>query len=114
MEVVHSICSGLDVHRDSVVACLRICKNGEVTTHRGHACPIVLMESTGIYWKPIYHVLVTSVEIVVGNARDIHQVPGKKTDKADAVWLSELLAHDLVRPSFIPCKEISALRELTQ
>src|SRR5215468_7871435 len=63
------------------------------------------MESTGVYWKPIYHVLVGVVEVLVGNARAMRPRPGKKTDKADARWIAELLAHGLIRPSFVPPPE---------
>jgi len=76
--------------------------------------PVVAMESTGVYWKPISHVLVGVVEVIVGNAREMRPRPGKKTDKADARWSAELLAHGLIRPSFVPPPEIRALRDLTR
>jgi Transposase len=60
-------------------------------------CPIVALESTGVYWKPVYHVLVGAVEVVVGNAQEMQRRPGRKTDKADARWIAELLAHGLIR-----------------
>jgi transposase len=60
------------------------------------------MESTGVYWRPVYHVLAGTVEVLVGNAREMRPRPGKKTDPADATWIAELLAHGLVRPSFVP------------
>ena len=74
----------------------------------------VAMESAREYWKPIYHVLVGVVEILVGNAREIRPRPGKKTDQADARWIAELLAHGLIRPSFVPPPETCALRDLTR
>jgi transposase len=74
----------------------------------------VVLESTGVYWKPIYHVLVQTVEGVLAHARSVRQRPGRKTDKADAAWLAELLAHGLVEPSFIPPPSVRALRDLTR
>ena len=79
-----------------------------------HGCPIAVLESTGVYWKPMYHVLVATLEVVVANARSVRQRPGKKTDKADAAWLAELLAHGLIEPSFIPPPAVQALRDLTR
>ena len=77
-------------------------------------CPVVALESTGVYWKPIYHVLVGMAEVFIGNAYDMRRRPGKKTDKADAIWIAELLAHGLIQPSFVPPPEIRALRDLTR
>src|SRR5262249_43178491 len=68
----------------------------------------------GVYWKPVYHVLAGSLEVLVGNAQDMQQRPGRKTDKADARWIAELLGHGLIRPSFVPPPAISALRDLTR
>jgi transposase len=67
-----------------------------------------------VYWKPIYHVLVGVVEVLVGNARELRPRPGHKTDPADARWIAELLAHGLIRPSFVPPPETRALRDLTR
>jgi transposase len=78
------------------------------------ACPIVAMESTGVYWKPVYHVLCAVSEVYIGNSYDMRRRPGKKTDKADATWIAELLAHGLIQPSFVPPPEIGALRDLTR
>jgi len=133
MEILHPVCCGMDVHKESVVACIRRAgENGEVTKEVATfgttvlellvlsdcliaaGCKIVAMESTGVYWKPIHNILNGSFEVVVGNARDIRQLPGRKTDKADAEWIAELLAHGLIRPSFVPSPEISALRDLTR
>jgi len=133
MEVVHLVCCGIDVHRQSLTACLRrVDATGTVakevatfgTMYRellrlsdwlveGH-CPIVVMESTGVYWRPVYHVLTGNVEVLLANPHEVRQRRGKKTDKADAEWLAELLAHGLVTPSFIPTPEISTLRDLTR
>ena len=65
-------------------------------------CPVVAMESTGVYWKPVYHVLSEAVEVCVANSQDARQRPGKKTDESDATWIAELLAHGLIKPSFVP------------
>jgi transposase len=70
------------------------------------------MESTGVYWQPVYHILNEGCEVIVGNARRMRQIPGRKTDKTDADWISELLAHGLIAPSFVPPPEIRALRNL--
>lgn len=130
MQVVHPICCGLDVHQATLTACLRrVNEDGQTTTELRQFgttypallalsdwlveqhCAVVAMESTGISWKPIYHVLVGVVEVLVGNAREMRPRPGKKTDKADATWIAELLAHGLVRPSFVPPPAIQALRD---
>jgi transposase len=133
MQVVHPVCCGIDGHAAQLTACLRrVGDDGTISTEwrdfgttydqlltcrtwlNEQGCPIVVLESTGVYWKPIYHVLVTTLEVVVANARSVRQRPGKKTDKADAAWLAELLAHGLVEPSFIPPPAIQALRDLTR
>ena len=133
MQVVHPICCGLDVHQARLTACLRrVDADGQVTTAlrefgtiysellalsdwlMAQHCPVVAMESTGVYWKPIYHVLVGVVEVLVGNAREMRPRPGHKTDPADARWIAELLAHGLIRPSFVPPPETRALRDLTR
>jgi transposase len=74
----------------------------------------VIMESTGVYWMPVYEVLEGYVEIVVGNAQHIMNVPGRKTDESDAEWLAKLLRYGLVTPSFVPSKEVRELRQLTR
>lgn len=131
METVHPICCGLDVHQAQVTACLRrVGPNGDVsletrefsTVMRGltelsdwlavAGCPIAAMESTGVYWKPVWNVLSATMEVYVANAREVKQRRGKKTDKADAQWLAELLAHDLIQPSFVPPPQIGAFRDL--
>lgn len=133
METVHSLCCGLDVHQAVVAACLRrVNEDGTVrlehrtfdTTKREltaltdwlveAGCPLAAMESTGVYWKPVYHVLSPALTVWVLNARDVKQRRGKKTDRADAQWIAELLAHDLVQPSFVPPPEIRALRDLVR
>ena len=133
MQVVHPVCCGIDGHAAQLTACLRRVNDaGQISTEwrdfgttydqllalrawlAEQGCPIAVLESTGVYWKPIYHVLVETLEIVVANARSVRQRPGKKTDKADAAWLAELLAHGLVEPSCIPPPAIQALRDLTR
>lgn len=133
MQVMHPVCGGIDGHAAQLTACLRqVGEDGTIhtawrdfgTTYdqlvacrtwlTEQGCPIVVLESTGVYWKPIYHVLVETLEVVVANARAVRQRPGKKTDKADAAWLAELLAHGLVEPSFIPPPAVQALRDLTR
>jgi transposase len=135
MEVLHPKCAGLDVHKDTVVACARIASGSEVrrevvtfgtTTGELMAladwlaereCSVVLMEATGVYWKPIWHVLANSeagFALVLANAAHVKNVPGRKTDINDATWLAELLAHGLVRGSFVPEIPIQELRGLTR
>jgi len=125
---------GLDVHQATVVACLLIVlKNGQVqkqvrtfgTTTRelltlrewllSQSCAHVAMESTGVYWKPVYAVLEGGgLEIVVANAQHVKKVPGRKTDVKDAEWIADLLCHGLLRSSFVPPKPIRELRDLTR
>jgi transposase len=124
---------GLDVHQATVVACLLIVlKSGQVqkqmrtfgTTTRelltlrewllSQGCTHVAMESTGVYWKPIYAILEGAFEIVVANAQHVKKVPGRKTDVKDAEWIADLLCHGLLRPSFVPPPPIRELRDLTR
>src|ERR671926_415021 len=133
MQVVHPVCCGIDVHQAQLTACLRrVSPAGQITTERRDLgttyaellalsdwlmeshCPVVALESTGVYWRPVYHVLAGTVEVLVGNAQEMRPRPGKKTDPADATWIAELLAHGLIRPSFVPPPAISALRDLTR
>src|SRR6267154_409106 len=124
---------GMDVHQATVVACLLVVlKNGKVqkqirtfgTTTRellsmrewllSEGCTHVAMESTGVYWKPIYAILEGAFEIVVANAQHVKKVPGRKTDVKDAEWIADLLCHGLLRSSFVPPKPIRELRDLTR
>jgi transposase len=132
MEVLHPRCAGLDVHRDSVVACARLVRRGRVERHvetfgtttselerlsrwlSGHAIIPVAMEATGVYWKPIWTVLAEAFELVLANAQHVKNVPGRKTDVNDAMWLADLLAHGLIRASFVPPLAVQALRDLTR
>jgi len=131
MEVLHPRCAGLDVHKETVVACVRIASGGEVsravrtfetTTTRlielaewleANGCTHAAMEATGVYWKPVWQVLAAGgFELVLANAAHVKNVPGRKTDVNDATWLAELLAHGLIRASFVPGPEIQELRGL--
>jgi len=132
MEVLHPRCAGLDVHKDSVVACIRIATEGgvrqEVRTFgtttmalesladwlRAEGCTHAAMEATGVYWKPVWHVLDEVIELVLANAMHIKNVPGRKTDVNDATWIADLLAHGLIRGSFVPEASIQELRALTR
>jgi transposase len=77
-------------------------------------CPVVAMESTGVYWQAVYHVPSGTIEVLVGNAQEMRRRPSHKTDKPDARWIAELLAQGLIRPSFVPPPPIQALRDLTR
>lgn len=131
MEVLYPRCAGLDVHKDIVVAAVRCVsppRHREVrsfaTTTSGllalsewlasHACTHVAMEATGVYWKPVWHVLEGEFELVLANAQHVRNVPGRKTDVADAAWIADLLAHGLIRSSFVPPAPIQELRDLTR
>jgi transposase len=131
MEVLHPRCCGLDVHKDTVVACLRLVSDGKVTTEvrtfqtmtadllrlsawlAENECTHVALEATGIYWKPVWHVLDDGeFELVLANASHVKNVPGRKTDVNDAMWLAELLAHGLIRGSFVPDTQTQEMRTL--
>ena len=132
MEVLHARCAGLDVHKDTVVACVRLASRDEVqqevrsfaSTTQGllsladwlttSAVTHAAMEATGVYWKPVWHVLEGACELVLANAAQVRNVPGRKTDVNDAVWIADLLAHGLVRASFVPPTPILELRDLTR
>jgi transposase len=133
MDVVHVRCCGIDVHKRTVVACLLVSDPGkelgkEVRTFGTMTqdllrladwlvvagCTHVAMESTGVYWKPVYNLLEGALEVLVVNARHIKAVPGRKTDVKDCEWIAELLRHGLLTPSFIPDRPQRELRELTR
>jgi transposase len=129
MEVVHPRCSGLDVHKKTVVACVTVPGRKEVRTFgtvtaellrlgdwlQEEGVTTVAMESTGVYWKPVFNVLeTTGLEVLVVNAQHIKAVPGRKTDVKDAEWIADLLRHGLVRASFIPSRPQRELRELVR
>jgi transposase len=131
MEVLHPHCAGLDVHKDSVVACVRHMAEGKVTTQvktfktttlelmglgewlSGEGCTHIGMEATGVYWKPVWHILADGgMELVLANAAHVKSVPGRKTDVNDATWLAELMAHGLIRASFVPDEPTQQMRDL--
>jgi len=131
--IVHPICCGLDVHKERISACVIFPDKAGVDQYDikvfgtftddlmrlrswllDHSCPVVAMESTGIYWRPVHNVLEDAVQVVLVNARDIKNVPGRKTDIGDSKWLAGLLRHGLLRSSFIPLKEVRAWRDLTR
>src|SRR5271166_4406390 len=131
MEVIIERCCGLDVHQETVVACVLIGAPGErprkeIRTFRTMTRDLealrdwlqelgvtqVGMESTGVYWRPVHTVLEGHFELIVGNARHIRNVPGRKTDVKDAEWIADLVCHGLIQPSFVPAKPLRALREL--
>jgi transposase len=132
MDLLYTRCAGLDVHPRSVSACVRIVSEGH-TTHEvktfgtstrelkemvvwlaALGCTHVAMESTGVYWKPVWHVLEGQFELVLANAMFIRNIPGRKSDVKDAEWISDLLAHGLLRGSFVPPENVQELRDLTR
>ena len=127
MELLHRRCCGLDVHKETVVACLRLVSDGKVTTEvrtfqtttadllrlsewlAANECTHVAMEATGVYWKPVWHILDDGeFALVLANAAHVKNLPGRKTDINDATWLAELLAHGLIRASFVPLQQSAA------
>lgn len=132
MDVYLERCAGLDVHKEVIYVCLLVGLGGktqkikakfgtfphQLVDLRGwlmeQQCTHVLMESTGVYWMPVYDGLEDYVEVVVGNAQHIMNVPGRKTDETDAEWLAKLLRHGLVKPSFVPPRPFRELRQLTR
>jgi transposase len=131
MQVIIERCAGLDVHQEAVVACLLVGTPGlrptkEIGTFRTMTRELealrdwlkaagvthVGMESTGVYWRPVYAVLEGPFELIVGNARHIRNVPGRKTDVKDSEWIADLVRHGLVAKSFVPPKPLRELREL--
>ena len=132
MKTLHRRCAGLDVHSDSVVACARVTVRTKVTHEvrrfstatqdlleladwlAAQGITHVAMEATGVYWKPIWHILKGRFELVLANAAHIRNVPGRKSDINDAVWISDLLAHGLIRASFVPPAQIQDARDLTR
>lgn len=133
MEVLYARCAGLDVHQKSVVACVRIhgpegraqTSTRTFATHTAallelsawleeNQCSHVVMEATGVYWKPVWHILEEGFALVLANASSVRNVPGRKSDVSDAAWLADLLAHGLVRASFVPERPTQELRDLTR
>jgi len=133
MRVYHNVCCGIDVHKKSVTACLmwgpageepqmEIRRFGTMTSDlrklgewikQAH-CEIAAMESTGSYWKPVWNVLEDYTQLILANAHHVRALPGEKTDQKDGKRLAGLLRHGLIRPSFVPPREIRQLRDLTR
>jgi len=128
MEVIHPSCCGLDVHAKTVVACL--IKHGKKQTRTfstmtddllvlsdwlvSEGCTHVAIESTGVYWRPVFNILEGTLEVILVNARHVKGLPGRKTDVKDCEWLADLLRHGLLKASFIPPAHIRELRELVR
>ena len=131
MDVLHPRCAGLDVHKDTVVAGVRLADGGPAKTEvvsfgtttpellrlsawlAEHGCTHIAMEATGVYWRPVWHILSDGeFTLILANAAHVKNVPGRKTDVADALWLADLLAHGLIRPSFVPEPATQEMRAL--
>ncbi len=133
MQVVHSRCAGLDVHKETVVACLRIQRKGKIREETRQFSTLtsslyelgewlvsegvkqIGMEATGVYWRPVWHILeACGLPLILVNAAHCKAVPGRKSDVNDAAWLASLVAHGLVRASFVPPTSTQELRDLTR
>ncbi len=129
MEVIYERCCGVDVHKNKVTVCLFTGKKKEIREYgtmtddilnlwdwlRDSDCQVVAMESTGVYWKPIYNILEEKgMQLIVANAQHIKAVPGRKTDIKDAEWIADLVRHGLVKQSYIPIRDQRELREMTR
>ena len=132
MDVVHARCAGLDVHKETVVACVRRQRGRQVEREaqtfgtttaellrlgdwlESQGCTTAVLEATGVYWKPVWHLLEDRLELQLAHAATVRQVPGRKSDVTDAAWLADLLAHGLIRGSFVPPRAIQELRDLTR
>jgi transposase len=133
MERMLERCAGLDVHKKTVTACVRVPGvSGDRVQHvrtfatttadllllrdwlEAHRVSHVAMESTGVYWRPVFYVLEEACTCILANATQIAQVPGRQTDVNDAVWIAQLLEHGLIRPSFVPPAPFRELRDLTR
>ncbi len=133
MEAIIERCCGIDVRKKTIVACLMVgkpdgkpqktIKTFSTMTREllackdwleSEGCTYVAMESSGVYWKPVFNILEDSMEVILANARHIKNVPGRKTDVKDCEWIAQLLRHGLIKGSFIPPKPIRELRDLTR
>ena len=131
MELLHPHCAGLDLHKESVVACVRHMVDGKAATEvksfqtttqqlmelsdwlSSQAVTHIAMEATGVYWKPVWHILSDNeFVLVLANAAHVKNVPGRKTDVNDAMWLADLMAHGLIRASFVPDEPTQQMRDL--
>lgn len=132
MQIQYERCVGLDVHKDTVVACVRVQVDKKVSREvrtfgtktsellemsdwfTAEGVTHLAMEATGIYWKPVWHILDGDFEMILANAAHIKNVPGRKTDVKDAEWIADLLAHGLIRGSFVPDAVGQQMRDLTR
>ena len=133
MQVMYSVCAGVDVHKRDIKVCLVWCheagqRQQEVRTYstmtadllamadwlKSQRCQAVALESTGVYWKPVFNILEGEFEVLLVNPSDLKHVPGRKTDVKDCQWIAELLEHGLLKGSFIPTPEIRDLRDMTR
>ena len=133
MEVVYPCCAGIDVHKETAVVCIRRARTGDeaqeqvrtfATTTTGilelgdwlaeQQVPIAAMESTGVYWKPLWNLLEDQLRLMLVNSQQTKQTPGRKTDVKDGRWIAQLLSCGLLRPSFVPPRPQRDLRDLTR
>jgi transposase len=133
MDTLHRCCAGLDVHKDSVFACIRRLRADDQAAEQvrtfgtttaellalldwllAAGVPVVAMESTGVYWKPVFNILEGHLRVLLVNAEQVKQLEGRKTDAGDCAWIAQLLQHGLLRPSFVPERPVRELRDLTR
>lgn len=133
MQILYSRCCGIDVHKDSVTACVCVYSDApepevrkkEFATHHkalgnlrlwlfAQKVTHVAMESTGVYWKPVWQVLEGHFQLILANPYQVKNIPGRKTDARDSQWLAELLAHGLIKPSYVPPRQVREQRDLTR
>ncbi len=132
MKTLHRRCAGVDVHSANVVVCIRVTTKGKVrhevrrfsTSTRdllmlrdwfeAEKITHVAMEATGVYWKPVWHILEEKFTLILANAAYVRNLPGRKSDVNDATWIADLLAHGLIRASFVPPAPVQELRDLTR
>jgi transposase len=133
MKIVHPVCCGVDVHKNSVVATIATTNRDNITTYLQrtfstlnpdlyafldwlleHDCHDVCMESTGKYWIPVFNILESCVRVILTHPKYVRAIKGKKTDRKDSKWIADLFKHDMVRSSFIPPKDIRECRELAR
>ena len=133
MQILYSRCCGIDVHKDSLTVCVLVysgqpepeVRKREFATHfkallnlkmwlLAQKVTHVAMESTGVYWKPVWQALEGNFKVILANPYQVKNIPGRKTDARDSQWIAELLAHGLIRPSFVPPRSTRNLRDLTR
>ncbi len=132
MNILHKKCAGLDVHSAFVAVCARTVRGRKIAYEEGRFATTtrdllalaawleergvthVVMEATGVYWKPVWHILDAAFTLMLVNAHEARNLPGRKSDASDARWLADLLAHGLIRASFVPPEPIRELRDLTR